>query len=89
MSADCVDATSWATWATVHDLPQELLKKFVGDVGEAEQGWPPGMMDEVSLRILYDMGVKNTRFAEALLSPYPSALCAPIAASSYLPPELQ
>jgi hypothetical protein len=74
MSAECGDAPPepdcWGTWAAAHELPQELLRKLAGGV---EQGWPPGMMDEDSLRILLDMGVKNTRYAEKTLSPYTSA----------------
>jgi hypothetical protein len=43
------------------DLPQESIK-LVKEPADAEQGWPPGMLDEVSSKSLHDMGVKNTRF---------------------------
>lgn len=45
----------------MHELPQEHIKR-VRQTADAEQGWPPGMIDEDSSKCLHDMGVKNTRY---------------------------
>ncbi len=60
MSLGYGDASSWAAWAATHELPQEHIM-VSGELEEAEQGWPPGMMDEECTRTLHDMGVRNTR----------------------------
>jgi hypothetical protein len=61
MSLECADESSWAEWAAAHDLPQEIIMLVKGPE-DAEQGWPPGMMDEVSSKSLHEIGIKNTRF---------------------------
>ncbi len=62
MSASCGDESSWKAWAASHDLPLELIK-LVREPADAEQGWPPGMMDEDSTKRLHEMEIRNTRFA--------------------------
>ena len=61
MSQAFGDASTWEQWAAVHELPQEHIKR-VRQTADAEQGWPPGMIDEDSSKCLHDMGVKNTRY---------------------------
>jgi hypothetical protein len=89
MSFGCEDASMWAAWAAIHELPQETIN-VATEHEEVEQGWPPGMMDEESLRILHDMGTKNTRFNENRsvihhLLPFFTSLCRTPASCSSTP----
>lgn len=65
MSAGCGDESSWKAWAASHELPLELIK-LVRERADAEQGWPPGMMDEDSIKSLHEMDIRNTRFDIAI-----------------------